>query len=66
MWYRQYAWLWYLQWYVTHQGEIQELERPQVLVKRGSYCVIRSRTFVSLREVSLDVIMEPEDNDSVL
>ena len=41
--------------YVTHQGEIQELERSQVLVKPGSYCVIQNRIFVSLREVSLDV-----------
>ena len=55
VWYCQCAWLWYLQCYVTHQGENQELERSQVLVKAGSYCVIQNRIFVSLREVSLDV-----------
>ena len=55
VWYCQYTWLWYLQGYVTHQGEIQELERSQVLVKPGSYCIIQNRIFVSLREVSLDV-----------
>ena len=45
VWYCQYALLWYLQCYVTHRGEIQELERSQVLVKRGSYCVIVNRIF---------------------
>ena len=40
---------------VAHKEENQELERSQVLVKPGSYCVIQSRLFVSLREVSLDV-----------
>ena len=30
VWYCQYAWLWYLQCCVTHQGEIQEPETSQV------------------------------------
>ena len=55
VWFCQCAWLWYLQCYVTHQKENQELGRSQVLVKSGSYYVIRNRIFVSLREVSLDV-----------
>ena len=55
VWYWHYAWLWYLQCYVTHQGEIQELERSHVLVKPGSYCVIQNHIFVLQREVSLDV-----------